>query len=115
MKTPTRTRSFGTKVSDAEYARLEAYASGKGLSNSEWAREVLLLELDRKQARPAEQTLLAELLALRTILLNLHFAVAKGEAITAEGMQAIIERADKTKANRATDLLAPVGRTGKPN
>jgi hypothetical protein len=26
-----------------------------------------------------EETLLAEVLALRTILLNLHFAVAKGE------------------------------------
>ncbi len=53
---------------------------------SEWAREVLLRELDGRQARPADETLLAEVLALRTILLNLHFTVAKGETITAEGM-----------------------------
>ncbi len=73
---------------------------------SEWAREVLLRELDGGQARPAEQTLLAEVLALRTILLNLHFTVAKGQAITAEEMQAIIDRADQDTAKRAAERLA---------
>jgi hypothetical protein len=73
---------------------------------SEWTREVLLRELDGRQASPAEQTLLAEVLALRTILLNLHFAVAKGEAITAEQMQAIIDRADAGKERKTIERLA---------
>ena len=104
VKPVFRRKSIGTKVSEEEYAQLEALAGGRAMS--EWVREVLLRELDGRQARPAEQTLLAEVLALRTILLNLHFAVAKGETLTAEAMQAIIERADASKAKKASERLA---------
>jgi len=104
VKPVFRRKSIGTKVSEEEYARLEALAGGRAMS--EWVREVLLRELDGRQARPADETLLAEVLALRTILLNLHFTVAKGEAITAEGMQAIIDRADAGKERKAIERLA---------
>ncbi len=50
----------------------------------EWVREVLLERADGRKPSVIEETLLAEVLALRTILLNLHFTVANGEAITAE-------------------------------
>jgi len=99
VKPVFRRKSIGTKVSEEEYAQLEALAGGRALS--EWVREVLLRELEGRQARAADETVLAEVLALRTILLNLHFTVAKGEAITAEGMQAIIDRADATKLQKA--------------
>jgi hypothetical protein len=95
--------SAESKVSEEEYARLEAMAGGRAMS--EWVREVLLRELDGGQARPAEQTVLAEVLALWTILLNLHFAVAKGETITAENMQAMIDRADAIKMRKAAERL----------
>jgi len=101
-----RRKSIGTKVSEEEYARLEALAQGRTMS--EWVREVLLGELEGKPARPAEETLLAEVLGLRTILLNLHFTLAQGEAITAEGMQAIIDRADADKLEKAIERLAPI-------
>lgn len=66
-----RTRSIGTKVTDEEYARIEALAGEQAIS--EWARGALL-----KAAAPAtDSVVLAELLALRTILLNLHFTVPK--------------------------------------
>ncbi len=104
VKPVFRRKSIGTKVSEEEYAQLEARAGGRAVS--EWVREVLLRELHGGQARPAEQTLLAEVLALRTILLNLHFTVAKGETITAEEMQAIIDRADAGKAKKAAERLA---------
>ncbi len=106
VKPVFRRKSIGTKVSEEEYAQLKALAGGRAMS--EWAREVLLRELEGQQARPADETVLAEVLALRTILLNLHFAVAKGEAITAEDMQAIIDRADAGKAKKASERLAPV-------
>jgi hypothetical protein len=60
---------------------------------SEWVREVLLRELDGKQARPAEETVLAEVLALRTILLNAFYRLAEGEKLTAEELQSFIDRA----------------------
>ena len=58
-----RSKSISTKVTEAEYAQFEALAGDQTIS--EWTRDALL-----KAARPtpAEQTIVAELLALRTIL-----------------------------------------------
>ncbi len=45
VKPPFRTKSLGTKVSEGEYARLEALASTRGQSISELIRSVLLEEI----------------------------------------------------------------------
>jgi hypothetical protein len=84
VKPPVRTKSIGTKVSDEEYAQLEKLAQSHGQTLGEWCRDVMLEHVDGRKPSVIEETLLAEVLALRTILLNLHFTVAKGEAITAE-------------------------------
>ncbi len=42
MKRELRTRSVGTKVSDAELRVLESRAAAAGLTLSEWVRDVLL-------------------------------------------------------------------------
>lgn len=103
VKAILRTKSIGTKVTEEEYARLEEAAGATGQSMSEWVRMILL---DRAEREATEETVLAELLGLRTILLNLLFAMAKGEAMTADEMQAVIERADAGKLERARKLLA---------
>src|SRR5258707_8003686 len=77
-----RTKSISTKVTDEEYAQFEALAGEQTIS--EWARDVLL---KATKPNPGEQTVLAEVLALRTILLNIHFAVSQGQTLTAEQMQ----------------------------
>lgn len=104
-----RTKSVSTKVTDEEYALFEALAGEQTIS--EWARDVLL-----KATKPnaGEQTVLAELLALRTILLNMHFAVSQGQTLTAEEMQQLIERADQTKLSKARRRLAEAGTGGMP-
>src|SRR5260370_16715634 len=96
-----RTKSISTKVTDEEYAQFEALAGEQTIS--EWAREVLL-----KSTKPnaGEQTLLAEVLALRTILLNIHFVVSQGQALTAEEMQQLIARPDQDKLSKAQHRLA---------
>jgi len=101
-----RNRTVGCKMTDSEYERLSAVVESEGMTLGEWCREVLLERAEGRKPSVIEETLLAEVLALRTILLNLHFTVAKGEAITAEGMQEIIERADAGKANKAAQRLA---------
>jgi hypothetical protein len=103
VKAILRSKSIGTKVTEEEYARLEELAASTGQSMSEWVRAILL---DQQCAKSTEETVLAELLGLRTILLNLLFTVAKGETMTAEQMQAVIERADAGKLERARKLLA---------
>ena len=94
----SRTKCISTKVTDEEYARLEALAGNQTMS--EWVRAVLL-----KAANASESIVLAELLALRTILLNLHFAVCAGEPVTAETMRRLIERADQEKLSHARERL----------
>ena len=42
MKPPLRTKSVGTKVSEAEFALLEERARGAGMRLVEWVREALL-------------------------------------------------------------------------
>jgi hypothetical protein len=43
-KTVLRTKSIGTKVSDEEYAQLEKLAEARGLTLSEWLRELVTPE-----------------------------------------------------------------------
>jgi hypothetical protein len=85
MKAPLRTKSIGTKVSEEEFAALEATARAADMTLSEWVRAVLL--------------------ALRTLLLNLFFRASKGEAIPEPEMRALIERADGAKMQRAQERL----------
>lgn len=96
-----RARSVGTKVTDEEYARIAEAAGTQRIS--EWARPRLLTAAT---SEPADHVLLAELLALRAILLTLHFALAAGETLTPETMQRLIDRADADKLIRAQDRLA---------
>jgi hypothetical protein len=98
-----RSKSVGTKVTEDEYARLVRLAQGQTLS--EWVREVLLAMVT---SRPADEVLLAEVLALRTIVLNLHFALASGETPTADAMKRLIERTDEEKMRKALDRLVAV-------
>src|SRR5216684_3472489 len=104
-----RTKSVSTKVTDEEYAQFEAHAGEQTIS--EWARDVLL-----KATKPnaGEQTVLAEVLALRTILLNLHFAVSQGQTLTAEEMRRLIEQADQNKLSKAQQHLAKAATRGVP-
>jgi hypothetical protein len=87
-------------VTDEEYGRLIHLAEGQTLS--EWVREVLLATL---APRPTEHVILAELLALRTMMLNLHFALATGDVPTEDAMKRLIERADGEKMRRALESL----------
>lgn len=101
-----RSKSVGTKVTDEEYARLEALAGGRSMS--EWVRDVLLSAEERGRVRPAEEALLGEVLALRTILLNVLFKLANGQRVEASEMQQLIERADAGRLGKARERL--VGR-----
>jgi hypothetical protein len=48
---------------------------------------------------------MAEVVALRAILLNVLFKQAKGEPLTAEEMQRLIDRADSDKLKKARERL----------
>ena len=96
-----RTKSVGTKVTEDEYATLERLAAGRTLMNGS------VRCCSRPSHRgPFDQALLAEVLALRTIVLNLHFAAVAGETPTPDAMRGLIERADRDKHRKAQERLA---------
>ena len=95
-----RTRSIGTKVTPEEYDRIHALAGDQPIS--EWVRAALLNAADTSSV---DSVVLAELLALRTILLNLHFHLCSGSPVTADTMQRLIERADQDKQQQAEARL----------
>ena len=108
MANPTsRTKTVSTKVSEEEYTQLEAQAAERGMSLSEWCREVLQAGLKPPAASPTEEILLAELIALRTILLNVQYGQASGEPLSRERMQGLIDHADASKLARARERLQP--------
>jgi len=115
MSKPTRTRSIGTKVTGEEYARLEACARGSQMSISGWSREALLAAASVGWCSAGERAILAEVIALRTIVANLIYAFTSEGKVTADQMRAFIQRADGTKSKRAMELLSQIGEAGKPD
>jgi hypothetical protein len=87
MKPPLRTKSVGTKVSEAEFALLEERARGRGagMRLAEWVRDVLLAAPVEPGMEAGSEVVLAELLALRSPFLNLSFRVHPGRPCTAYG------------------------------
>jgi hypothetical protein len=111
MKPPLRTKSVGTKVSEAEFALLEERARGAGMRLAEWVREALL-SAPVESGPDSGEVALGEILALRSLLLNLHFRAAKGEPVAESEMRGLIERADGTKIERARERMAAVRAAG---
>jgi hypothetical protein len=114
VKASLRTKSVGTKVSDAEYAALETRARAANLTLSEWVRARLLEpDADGGSGRPGVgaadelvgEVLLAEVLALRALFLNLR--PLPDHAVPGEAeVRAEIARVDATKMQRARERLA---------
>ncbi len=71
MKPPLRTKSVSTKVSEEEFVALESRARARKLTLSEWVR-----------AEPGRRFFSREVLALRTILMNLLFSLSNGKPAT---------------------------------
>ena len=101
----SRTRSAGAKVTDEEYAQLEALAHARGLTLGEWCREVLLAQLASSSAPFPEKVILTEVLGLRMIVINLLRALGSGEPLTAENTQTVIDWADREKIPTAVECL----------
>jgi hypothetical protein len=95
-----RTKGITIKVTDEEYATFARLAQGQSVTA--WVHDVMLATAT---PRPLDHVLLAEVLALRTIVLNLLFAVVSGETPTADAMKRLIERADETKIRKAESRL----------
>ena len=101
----SRTRSAGAKVTEREYAQLEALAQTRGLTLGEWCRDVLLVQLKPSVASLPEKTILSEVRGLRMIMINLLRALGNDETLTPEMVQKVIHRADTEKHTTAVERM----------
>ena len=105
-----RNRTVGSKMTESEYEQLVAVAEHEGLTLGEWCREVLLAHAnssDLRKPSATEQTLLAEFVALRMILLNALSKIGQGSELSERDLQVLTERADQERFSRAR--RAPCG------
>lgn len=100
-----RTKSIATRLTDAEFAEIESAAGSAGKKVAEWLREAALTEARIPVEEKTDTVLLAELLALRSMVVNL-FAVASKGPLSDETLRKISTYADSIKDQKAEELLA---------
>ena len=117
-----RTKTIATRITPEELREVEAAAEKSGKTLAVWLRE---LALNAARERPADPTelMLAELSALRYMLLNLFHASAsaqtEGKYLLPESVVKIRDKAEARKLTDArkllTDFLAGSDGTGGRN
>jgi uncharacterized protein (DUF1778 family) len=101
-----RTKSIATRLTDTEYAEIESAAASAGKKVAEWLREAALAQARTAgEEKPTDSVLLAELMALRSLIVNL-FAVASKGPLSDETLRKISTYADAIKDQKAEELLA---------
>jgi len=105
-----RTKSISAKVTEAEYAQLVTQAGDKTVS--EWVRTTVLAAASPTRREPIAFLTLAEQLAVREVLFNLHFWMSRGEKITLETMEKLIDAADRDKVRRAREWITAATTSG---
>jgi hypothetical protein len=109
-----RTKSIATRLTDAEFAEVEYAASSAGKKVAEWLREAALAQARvTGEEKTTDTVLLAELMALRSLIVNL-FAVASKGPLSDETLRRISTYADAIKDQKAEELLVRKRRQTAP-
>jgi hypothetical protein len=100
-----RVHHVGTKLNEAELHELEMLAAKRKQTQAELIRGLVQCEIeqDRTGLRPSAE--MVEITACRLLLVNLLGPMAKGQAITQEGFDGIVDEVKKQKARVARDRL----------
>ena len=106
LGTDTRTRAIGFRVTENDFANLQALAEREGRPLGEWCREIIFEKVKGQGRSPAvlDQVILEELLALRMIVTSLLFDLTKGK-MTPEQMEKLFAQVDEAKLKRAEEIL----------
>lgn len=104
-RTEMRVRTASTKVTDCEFAELEAFASQRGQSVSEWIRQTLIAEARNQRNSATTLHLFTELVGIQLLLMNTLGPLIRGERMTADHLNAVLRQVQSTKARKAQELL----------
>ena len=100
-----RVHHVGTKLNEAEMHELEVLAAKRKQTQAELIRGLVLREIEQDQTGLRPSAEMVEITACRLLLVNLLGPLAKGEAITQEGCDGIVDEVKKQKARVARDRL----------
>jgi hypothetical protein len=101
-----RVKTASTKVTEAEFTELEAFASRRGQSVSEWIRQTLLAEVRSQCNSLTTFHLFTELVGIQLLLMNTLGPLIRGERMTAEHLNAVLRQVQSIKARKAQELLS---------
>jgi hypothetical protein len=108
----SRARSIATRLTDAEFGEVEAAAANAGKKVAEWLREAALAHA-RADQEETDPILLAEIMGMRSLMLNL-FARASEGPLTTEDLRKMSAYSDSIKEQRAQDYMAQRRRRTSP-
>ena len=100
-----RSKSVTTKITEPEYERIVQMAGASNRNISEWMRECLFREFGQSTSATEHEVLLAEILALRIIILNLSVRTNAGEKLNQQDVLDLIRHADQDKTQKAQQRL----------
>ena len=100
-----RVHHVGTKLNEAELHELEVLAAKRKQTQAELIRWLVLRELeqDKTGLRPSAE--MVEITACRLLLVNLLGPLAKGQAMTPEVFDGIVDMVKRQKVRVALDRL----------
>jgi len=101
-----RAKTASTKVTEAEFAELDAFASQRGQSVSEWIRQTILAEARSQRNTATTAHLFTELVGIQLLLINTLGPLIRGERMTADHLNAVLRQVQSTKGRKAQELLA---------
>ena len=109
-----RAKSIATRITETEFTEIESAATAEGKKVSEWLREAALAQARGRRPDETDPILLAELMAVRNLLVNLFASASKG-ALSDESIRKMTAYADSIKLQKAEEFLASRkdGKTGK--
>jgi uncharacterized protein (DUF1778 family) len=100
-----RGRSIATRLTDAEFGEVEAAAAIAGKKVGEWLREAALAQArGTHHDEQTDQILLAEMMGMRSLMLNL-FARASEGPLTTEDLRKMSAYSDSIKEQKAQDYM----------
>lgn len=102
----SRTQSLNTKLTPTEFAEVQTAAAARGCALGEWARDVILREVQGGSARNPS---LAEILGVRLLLVNVLRPLAAGQTLAPEVFDKLLDEISQAKHQLAAKLTTSAG------
>jgi uncharacterized protein (DUF1778 family) len=99
----SRAKSIATRLTEAEFAEVDAAAASAGKKVAEWLRDAALAHARAGQEQ-TDSILLAEIMGMRNLMLNL-FAKASQGPISIEDIRKMSAYSDSIKEQKADEFM----------